>query len=86
MSGGVAATIAELKRAPGENIWLVGGGEIVAECLRFDLIDEWKLFVHPIILGSGIPLFARGLPTRALKFVRCERFDSGLVQLWYRRA
>jgi len=66
VSADVAGTVAELKRTPGKNIWLVGGGEIVAECLRHDLIDEFRVFVHPIILGSGIPLFTHGLPTRVL--------------------
>jgi dihydrofolate reductase len=84
-AGDIATTLSELKRAPGKNIWLVGGGEIVAECVAHDLIDEFLLFVHPIILGRGIPLFAPGLPRRTLQLVNCASFDSGLVQLSYKR-
>jgi dihydrofolate reductase len=65
---------------------LVGGGQIVAECVRRDLIDDFRLFVHPLILGEGIPLFAPGLPERPLQFVRSQSFDSGLVEVSYQRA
>ena len=78
--------ILELKHGPGKDIWLVGGAQIVAECVRHDLIDDFRLFVHPIILGEGIPLFAPGLPERPLQFVRSQSFDSGLVEVSYQRA
>ncbi len=86
VSSDVASLVSGLKRASGKNIWLVGGGEIVAECVRHDLIDEFILFVHPIILGAGIPLFPPGLPRRPLKLVRSGSFSSGLVQISYERA
>jgi len=78
--------VSKLKRGPGKDIWLVGGAQIVAECVRHDLIDDFRLFVHPIILGEGIPLFAPGLPERRLQFVRSQSFDSGLVEVSYKRA
>jgi len=86
VSGDLASFVSELKRGPGKDIWLVGGGEIVAECVRHDLIDDFRLFVHPLILGEGIPLFAPGLPERPLQFVRSQSFDSGLVEVSYKRA
>lgn len=85
-SGPIAPFVAELKAGPGRTIWLVGGGEIVAECLRHDLIDEYVVSIHPILLGRGIPLFPLGYPERVLKFQRVETFSSGLVQLFYTRA
>jgi dihydrofolate reductase len=81
----MAAFVSELKGRPGRNIWLVGWGEIGAECVRHDLIDEFLVFIHPIILGAGIPLFPSGLPERPLQCVGVERFGSGLVQVSYRR-
>jgi dihydrofolate reductase len=81
----VAEFLTELKRRPGKSIWLVGGGELVGEAITHDLLDELILSVHPILLGEGIPLFPRGLPTRTLQFIRSETFNSGLVQLTYRR-
>jgi dihydrofolate reductase len=82
-SGDPATLVLELKNAPGKKIWLVGGGEIVSECFRHGLIDEYRIFVHPIVLGAGVPLFKEGLPRRRLKFLRSESFNSGLVELSY---
>jgi dihydrofolate reductase len=82
--------IDELRARPGGRIWLVGGGELVAECMRHDLIDAYHLFVHPVILGAGLPLFSAavtGTPVRhTLQASGVERFDTGLVRLDYRRA
>jgi len=86
VSGDLASFVSELKRESGRNIWLVGGAQIVAECVKHDLIDDFMLFVHPIILGEGIPLFAPGLPERPLQFVRSQSFSSGLVEVSYTRA
>ena len=86
VSGDLASFVSELKRGPGKDIWLVGGAQIVAECVRHDLIDDFRLFVHPLILGEGIPLFAPGLPERPLQFVHSQSFDSGLVEVSYQRA
>lgn len=86
VSGDLALFVAELKRGSGKNIWLVGGAQIVAECVKHDLIDDFSIFVHPIILGNGIPLFAPELPERPLRFVRSQSFSSGLVEVSYTRA
>jgi dihydrofolate reductase len=85
ISGDLASFVPELKRAPGKSIWLVGGSEIVAECVRHDLVDAFILSVHPIILGTGLPLFLPGLPELPLQLVQVEHFSSGLVQMSYTR-
>ena len=82
----IAGFISELKRGSGKNIWLVGGAQIVAECVRHDLIDDFIISVHPVILGEGIPLFPPGLPERKLELRGSKHFSSGLVQLSYKRA
>jgi dihydrofolate reductase len=86
ISSDVASFVSELKSGPGGRIWLVGGSEMVAECLRHDLIDEFMVFIHPVILGAGIPLFTSGLPECPLQFVAAETYSSGLVQVCYHRA
>ena len=86
VSKDVGPFVSALKQETGRNIWLVGGAELVAECVRHDLIDEFMIFVHPIILGNGIPLFQAPLPRRTLRVTQLERFSSGLVQLSYVRA
>lgn len=74
-----------LKEQAGKRIWLVGGSALVSEAVRHELLDELIVSVHPLILGDGIPLFPRGLPTTRFQLTRSESFATGLVQLGYRR-
>ena len=68
-----------------KNIWLVGGGEVITAFLRIDAIDEIILFIAPLMLGSGIPLFADSLPERFLELIDSHSYASGLVCLRYRK-
>ncbi len=77
--------IAKLRREPGKDIWLAGGGELVAEFLRHDLIDEFAVSYHPILLGAGVPLFPGGYPTRHLDLKQVQPYESGLLQVTYAR-
>jgi dihydrofolate reductase len=72
------ATKAKLEATEG-NIWLVGGNEIITALIH--LIDEYIIFAHPIILGDGIPLFPKGIPSIPLKTVSTEVFPSGLIRM-----
>jgi dihydrofolate reductase len=58
VDGDLTGFIQKLKAREGKDIWLVGGGELIHSFLAEDLIDELMITVAPIILGSGIPLFA----------------------------
>lgn len=71
-----------LKGSPGKGIFLIGGGEIIREFLDAGLIDEMMVFVHPIILGAGVPLFPKGREI-ALEARGTKMFSSGLVMLRY---
>ncbi|WP_137936710.1 dihydrofolate reductase family protein [Chitinivorax sp. B] len=75
----------EARQQEGGTIWLVGGAKLVDSCLQADLIDEFILSVHPVILGDGIPLFRPGHRSLPLQLVSQESFDTGLVQLTYQR-
>ncbi len=77
--------IASIKKKTKKNIWIVGGASIVQECLKHDLIDEFKIFIHPLIVGEGIPLFKNGLPEKRLELISIQKFSSGLVELYYKR-
>jgi dihydrofolate reductase len=85
LSFDVGRAISPLKHEPGKHIWLVGGSELVAECVRRDVIDRYAIFVHPTLLGNGIPLFRTPLPGRSLRLTGVERFSSGLGRLSYGR-
>jgi dihydrofolate reductase len=85
ISGDLAKFVEGLKNSIGKNIWLVGGSEVIQSFMSHDLIDEFVISMHPIILGDGIPLFRAPLPTKMLSFKKCRAFDTGLVQLTYVR-
>lgn len=78
--------VRNLRLRPGRDVWLVGGGELARAFFDRNLIDELQLFVHPILLGSGVPLF---LPRRGdlrWRLLRSRPYPSGLVELHYERA
>jgi dihydrofolate reductase len=77
------AVARRLRRGSGKGIWLVGGAEIASLFLDAGVIDEIRLFVHPIRLGRGIPLFRPG-KEKALRLMGAKKFRSGLVELHYR--
>jgi dihydrofolate reductase len=85
ISGDIEGCVKGLKNDSGKDIWLMGGSEIIQFFMNHDLIDEFIISVHPIILGKGIPLFRTSLPMRTLSFQHSRSFNTGLVQLTYVR-
>ena len=77
---------AELKDATPHGV-LLGSGKLAAALDRLDLIDEYKLLVHPRIAGHGPTLYASGLPgTRRLELISATPLSNGVVAMHYRRA
>lgn len=77
------ARVNKIKNTEGKNIWLFGGASLVSFFMKENLVDELMLSVHPILLGSGKPLF-ENLDTRTqLKLTNSITYNSGLVQLFY---
>jgi dihydrofolate reductase len=79
-----AEVVADLRAREGKDLWLVGGGALIAAFMGARLIDDVIVSIHPVLLGDGIPLVARGVPRMPLALVGERRFPSGLVQLSYR--
>lgn len=75
--------IIKLKNKPGKDIWLYGGASLITTFINLGLVDEFRLSVHPIILGEGKPLFIDIEHRVKLKLVETKRFSSGVVQLCY---
>jgi len=75
--------ISRLREQPGKDIWLMGGGELIASCLDEKVIDEFVVSVVPVFIGDGIPLIARRDRHVPMTLKSVERFDDGLVQLHY---
>ena len=84
VSENIPKFVRDLRKRKGKDIWLVGGAEIATILLNARLIDRIDLFIHPIIVGRGIPLFHAIKPLNRLTFMRKKSFDSGLIQLSYR--
>jgi len=75
--------MSRLREIPGKDIWLMGGGEIIASFLDERAIDEFIISVTPVFIGEGIPLIARRHRQVPLDLLSTERFEDGVVQLHY---
>lgn len=80
----VVSEIEELKAQEGGDLAL-GGAELAAEFRRLDLIDEYRLYVNPVLLGGGKPLFAPTDESRDLELIETRAFSNGVVLLRYGR-
>src|SRR5437764_8556351 len=76
--------VSRLREQAGKDIWLMGGGEIIASFLDAQAIDEFVISVVPVFIGDGIPLIARRHRQVPLDLHSSDRFDDGVVQLHYR--
>ena len=86
ISSDIVAFVKALKQQEGKDIFLVGGGQINAILLEAGLIDELQVFVHPIILGKGIPMFQPTEKPYGWQFVETKSYEQGLVELHYVKA
>jgi len=85
VSGSLTAFVRKLKRRPGKDIYLGGGGELARSFLQEDLVDELFIGVGPILLGDGIPGFPGKFPQRDFKLTECTSYLNGSVALRYER-
>jgi class 3 adenylate cyclase len=83
ISGDIAAEVAKLKAQPGGELVVYGSPDLVDELLRHDLVDEYRLLVYPVILGSGKHLFRDRIDAHNLRLVTSRTFRSGVVLLTY---
>jgi dihydrofolate reductase len=81
----VATEVAKLKEQPGEGIVSVGGAGLAASLINLDLIDEYRMLVRPVVIGSGTPYFPPLPKQVALELIETRTFSSGVVYLRYRR-
>jgi dihydrofolate reductase len=84
-TAGVAEEVAKLKQEPGKDLG-VGGAGLAAGFTKLGLIDEYRLFVSPVVLGGGTPYFPPLDERIALELVETRTFGSKVVYLRYRRA
>lgn len=82
--GDVKAVYAEMQRAAGgKNIWLAGGGELVAQFYDQGLLDELIIGIAPVLLGAGALLLPRRICKPPLELISVNQFSDGMVQMHY---
>jgi dihydrofolate reductase len=83
ISSDIASKVAEIKKQGGRDIWLYGGANLIRTFVNLGLIDIYKISVHPVVLGSGKPLFEDLKKRIELKLTDTRVFKSGVVELTY---
>jgi dihydrofolate reductase len=86
INGDVAEEITKLKQLSGKDISISGSGALVQSLLQGDLLDELRLMVHPIVVGSGKRLFEERSAQKVLELVDSKTFSTGVVYLTYQPA
>src|SRR6185436_366756 len=84
VSDAIGPFVSRLREHQGKDIWLMGGGELIASFLDERAIDEFVISLTPVFIGDGIPLIARRHRHVPLDLRSVDRFEDGMVQLRYR--
>jgi dihydrofolate reductase len=80
-----SAIVSEIRKKPGKHIWLMGGGILIRDFLKEDLVDELYVGVVPTLIGEGLPLFPSGFPQREFDLIENKTYSQGLITLRYVR-
>ena len=86
LKGDAAEAVARLKEQPGKDLVVLGSGELVQSLMRRNLVDEYVLLIHPLVLGSGRRLFTDGGAFAALRLVDTKTTTTGVVIATYQPA
>lgn len=77
--------VLELKQQSGKDI-LVGSRSLIIQLMKLNLIDEYQLCIHPVVAGTGLPLFENIKDRTVLKLIKTKTFGGGAVTLYYEPA
>ena len=83
IKGNVAGEVAKLKEGSGKEIQVIGSGELVQDLIRHDLVDAYRLMIHPLVLGTGKRLFRDGTAPTKLRLVDTKPTTTGVLILTY---
>jgi dihydrofolate reductase len=84
LEGDTVDAVRELKKQPGKNIFVIGSGDLAQTLIDNDLVDEYRLMIHPIVVGGGKRLFRDGNPLAKLTLTDSKTSTTGVVLLTYR--
>jgi dihydrofolate reductase len=83
LDGFVAGQIQQLKQQPGKGILVFGSPSTCHSLMQHHLIDEYSLFVNPVLIGAGIPVFKNITDRLMLQLGETNTFKSGVIALYY---
>jgi dihydrofolate reductase len=86
LQGDVAAAVAQLKGRTHADLTVMGSGELIQTLMRHNLIDEYLLLIHPLVLGTGRRLFTDGGPSASLRLVVSKTSTTGVLITTYEPA
>jgi dihydrofolate reductase len=86
LGGDAADAVADLKQQPGSDLGILGSGELIQSLSRRNLIDEYVLLIHPLVLGSGRRLFPDGTAPVGLRLLGSITTTTGVMIATYQRA
>jgi dihydrofolate reductase len=83
IEGDVPEGVAKLKEQPGQDLIMYGSHDLMHSLLEHDLIDEYRIWVHPVVLGKGMSFFEDGVERMALDLIDTTVLSSGVAILTY---
>jgi len=83
IKGDVPTEVAKLQEDAGKDIQVMGSGELVQMLIRHDLVDEYRLMIHPLVLGTGKRLFREETPLRRFRLLDSKTSGKGVLLLTY---
>ena len=86
LEGDAAEAVARLKQGDGKDLTVLGSGKLVESLLRRDLVDEFVLLIHPLVLGTGQRMFPEGVPTMKLRLAGVTPTTTGVLIATYQPA
>lgn len=86
LQGDAASAVAALKAEGERDFVVMGSGELIESLTRHDLIDEWRLLIHPLVLGTGRRLFPDGASFSRLTLAESQSTPTGVIMATYRPA
>lgn len=84
INGNVAKEITKLKKQPGKDLMVIGSGNLVQTLIQHNLVDEYALMIHPLVLGSGEQLFRKGVKKHELTLLDSKTSSKGVIFLRYK--
>jgi dihydrofolate reductase len=86
ISGNLGSEIYKLKKQNGNDIIIYGSSKLIGGLIKLGIIDEYILWIHPVMLGTGKPLFGKTKHLTNMRLSNVKQFNSGVVLLHYQKA